>query len=347
MPVLDKANISEVKRYDEFTRKSPYGKTTQDRSWAEVKKEWLNEQVYVERNGEIVAAMSLLIRKFFNTYSLIYAPRGPVCDIYDKELVEELMREVDKLAKEYRAFAVRFDPEVIYDKELAEEYEKLGYRVKNYGFEPSELIQPRYNMILDIEGLDEEEVMAKFSRKTRYNVRLAGRRGVEISHHTSDEALEIFYDIYKVTTARNEIGQRNLQYFKDMRDAYGDKLRIYLGKHEDDYISGAITINYGKKVWYVYGASTNNKRNHMPNYLMQMEMIKWGLETGASEYDFGGVLELDNSDGLYRFKEGFCREDGVTEFIGEFDKVYKPFIYKGFTKVIPYIQQLVKKIRRD
>jgi len=346
MPVLDINNREEVERYIKFTKTSKYATATQDMEWALVKKDWKSEHVYVERDGEIVAAMSLLIRSFVLGYTMIYATRGPVCDVYDTELVCELIKEVDKVAKKYKGFMLRFDPEVLFDKELDKKYRSLGFLVRNEGFGKSDLIQPKYNMILDIKDKTEEELMSEFSNKTRYNIRLSKRKGVTVYYDNSDEALKKFYEVYNTTAERNKIGMRPFDYFVRMRDAYKDELRVYLTEHEGDTLSGAVTINYGDKVWYAYGASSNEKRNLMPNYLMQWEMIKWGLETGAARYDFGGVFELNNNDGLYKFKEGFCRKIGATEFIGEIDKVYNKTMYFAFTKVIPKIQSMrVKRLR--
>ena len=87
-----------------------------------------------------------------------------------------------------------------------------------------------------------------------------------------------------------------------------------------------LAIGYGDKVWYLYGASSNEYRNVMPNYLLQWEMIKWAIERGARVYDFRGVsgnLSEDNPlYGLYRFKQGFNGE--FTEFIGDMSIVYRP-----------------------
>ena len=140
---------------------------------------------------------------------------------------------------------------------------------------------------------------------------------------------------------RDKIGHRPYEYFKRMVDAYGssDLLRIYIAEHEGEPLSGAICIHYGNKTWYIYGASSNNKRNLMPNYAMQAEMIRWGFENGSKIYDFGGVFILDKTNGLYKFKEGFCRREGATEFIGEFDLVYNPLLYTGFAKVLPMVQR--------
>ena len=95
--------------------------------------------------------------------------------------------------------------------------------------------------------------------------------------------------------------------------------RIYLAYYEGQPIAGSLAIHYGDKVWYLYGASSNEHRNVMPNYLVQWEMIRWAIETGCRIYDFRGVSGyLDESNplyGIYRFKKGFSGE--LTEFIGE------------------------------
>lgn len=348
MAILDINNKEDVQRYIKFVKTSNHATATQDMEWALVKKGWESEYVYIEKDGEIVAAMSLLIRKFMLGYTMIYATRGPVCDLYDINLVCELVKEVDKVVKKHKGFMLRFDPEVLYDEELDGKYRNLGFKVRNKGYGKVDLIQPKYNMILDLEDKTEDDLLSEFSNKTRYNIRLSKRKGVTVYHDNSDESLKKFYEVYNTTAERNKIGMRPYEYFVRMRDAYKDELRIYLTEHEGDILSGAVTINYGDKVWYAYGASSNEKRNLMPNYLMQWEMIKWGLETGAKKYDFGGVFELNNSEGLYKFKEGFCRKAGATEFIGEIDKVYNKAMYFAFTKIIPSIQSIrVKRLRKE
>ena len=108
-----------------------------------------------------------------------------------------------------------------------------------------------------------------------------------------------------------------------MYDELGDDIRLYMAYYEDKPIAGTLAINYGDKVWYLYGASSNAYRNVMPNYLLQWEMIKWAIASGSRVYDFRGVSgDIDESNplyGLYRFKKGFNGE--LTEFLGEYDLV--------------------------
>ena len=341
MAILDLNNAAKVADYTKYMEESPWANATQDLAWSKVKAEWENEQVYVEREGKIVAAMSLLIRKVFGKASMIYAPRGPICDFSDTALVQELMESVDQVAKKHHAFLFRMDPELPRNKELEEAYAKLGYLVRNEQCDKFDLIQPRYNMILNIGGYTFDELMTHFSEKTRYNIRLAARKGVTVRWSHDEEDLKTFYELYKITAVRDKIGYRPYEYFQRMLHAYKpEQIRIYIAEHEGEGLSGAICIHYGKKTWYIYGASSNEKRNLMPNYAMQAEMIRWGLENGSEIYDFGGVFILEKTNGLFKFKEGFCRQEGATEFIGELDRVYNRFFYTGSTKVVPQIQRL-------
>ena len=173
------------------------------------------------------------------------------------------------------------------------------------------------------------------------------KNNIEVTYSHNEEDLKEFYEIYRITAKRDKIGYREYEYFKDMLDSFDENiLRIYLTKHEGDILSGAIAINYGKKVFYLYGASSNEKRNLMPNYIMQLEMIRWAIETKCNFYDFGGLVTLDETHGLYRFKLGFCKQEGVTEFIGEIDKVYRNFSYFLYIKVLPLIRKVKFKINR-
>ncbi len=346
MPILNIADESAVKRYNTFVRNSAFATATQDINWAIVKKGWDNAQIFIERDGEIIAAMSLVIKRLAG-FSMLYAPRGPVSDPYDVTALKLLMDEIKSFAKANRAFVLRFDPETVYDDDLVTQYQALGLKVRGRGTDKNALIQPLYNMILNLAGETEENLLARFSQKTRYNINLSRRKGVTVTFGTTEDELKVFYELYEIMSIRNRLVIRSYAYFQDMMRAFEGRIRIYLTRHEDDYLSGAVAIMYGDKLWYIYGASSNEKRNLMPNYLMQWEMIRWGLENNIHRYDFGGIFEIDKEDGLYKFKEGFCREEGVTELIGEVDKVYKPLVYKLFTDVYPRLQKLKIKLLRN
>ena len=147
------------------------------------------------------------------------------------------------------------------------------------------------------------------TQQTRRNLRIAIRDGIEV-RPAGPESLDEFMRLMTLTGERDGFATRPKAYFERFLSALGEHARLYLGFYEGRAISGAITTNFGGKACYVYGASDNECRNHMPNYLMQWEMIRWALETGCTVYDFQGVSgnlspEGNHMYGLYRFKKGF------------------------------------------
>ncbi|MEG2348636.1 MAG: peptidoglycan bridge formation glycyltransferase FemA/FemB family protein [Clostridia bacterium] len=347
MPVLDKSNQELIKKYENFVKNFEGSNLMQSINWSKVKNNWDFEAVYVERNGNIVGSMLILIQKIpFKNYTFMYSPRGPVCNINNLEIMDELLKEVDILAKKYKAFMFKFDPAIKYDESIINKYKEKGFKIYGKNSDKDKLIQPLNDAVLDIDLKTEELLLKNFTEKTRYNIRLSLRKGVEVYYSNSKEDLKTFYEIYKVTTIRDNIGCRPFEYFERMLDAYSkDEIRIYIAKHENDKLSAAIATNYGSELFYLYGASSNIKRNLMPNYAMQWEMIKWGLETGCKKYNFGGILNLNQNNGLYKFKIGFCKVEGIIEYIGEINKVYNKFVYFIFAKGLPIIKKIKRQIR--
>ncbi|MEG2310924.1 MAG: peptidoglycan bridge formation glycyltransferase FemA/FemB family protein [Clostridia bacterium] len=347
MPVLNKEDKNEVLRYNEFVQNFNGASLMQDLGWGEVKNNWKKEGIYIEENGKICATMMVLFEKIpkINAY-MMYAPRGPVCDIYNIELVKKLVEEANKLAKINKAFVLKIDPQVVYDDKLAKIYMDAGFRVSPKDADIDSLIQPIQNVVLNIKNKTEEELLKGFMEKTRYNIRLSNRKGISVNYSHDIKDLEIFYEIYKITTIRDKIGCRSFEYFERMLNAYDEKhLRIYIAKHENTNLSAAIALNFGGELFYLYGASSNEKRNLMPNYAMQWEMIKWGIDTKCCTYNFGGLLTLDKDNGLYKFKTGFCTVNGIEKYIGEIDKIYNKAIYLLYSKGLPIYKKVGRKLK--
>ena len=216
------------------------------------------------------------------------------------------------------------------DKEFREIVEKIGYKVKDDAKDFKDEIQPRFVFRLDIKGKTEDEILAGCHQKTRYNIRLAKRKGVEIREGNRED-LKDFHKIMIETGSRDGFIIRSLEYFEKMYDELAPKhMKVLMAYYEGKPISGIIPIMYGNKTWYLYGASSNEHRNLMPNYLLQWEMIRQAIQNGCDVYDFRGVSGVvDESHpqyGLYRFKKGFGAE--FTEFIGEVYLPFKPLTYK-------------------
>ncbi len=315
-----------LNEYKEFLKNHPRANFAQYPEWAKLKDMWKNEVVLsLDENGKIKGSMSLLIRKvpFFNS-TLMYSQRGPVCDIYDKETMAELISSAKELAKKHKSYVLKIDPDIEKgDEKFKNIMTDLGFKIieaKDF-----EAIQPNVVVKKNIKGMTEEEVFDSFHSKHRYNIRLSIKKGcsVEIGKR---EDLKVFHDVMVETGLRDGFMPRSLEYFEKMYDSLGDMMRLYLVKYEGEVISGAISILYGNTVCYLYGASSNKNRNAMPNYLMQWEMMKWAIEENCDIYDFRGVpSDADETNGLLRFKMGFNAER--VEYVGTLDYVFNPFMY--------------------
>ena len=332
--------------YKEFLEKHERCNFQQSLEWAKVKGNWTNE-VIISRNekGEIVGALSVLIRNVPIWGNLLYASRGPTCDIHDETVLNDLMAGLRELGKKYKAFTIKWEPDIKSDDtKFREIVTKAGFKIKDDAKDFSEGIQPRYVFRLDIKDKTEDEIFSAFHSKTRYNVRLATKKGVEIREGTKED-LKDFTRIMEITGKRDNFLTRPLSYFEKMYDELApEHLKLMMAYYEGKPISGILDIIYGNKIWYLYGASSNEHRNLMPNYLLQWEMIKYSIEHKKDMYDFRGVVGIvDESHpqyGLYRFKKGFNAE--FTEFIGEIYLIPRPIIYKLYK----ISEKLYKKLAR-
>lgn len=313
--------------YETFVSSHPNGEFTQSINWQKVKNNWGFEAVVSrDSQGKIVGSMGVLIQRIpLIGTSFLYAPRGPVCDLHDRDVLSDLKAGADQLARKYNAHMLKIDPNVpMSDTRFIEIAKGLGFR-QNYGPEGFEGIQARFNYRLYLNGRTADELFANLTQKTRYNCRVAMKKGVEI-RVVGKEYLDEFVRIMQATGERDGFNTRPKAYFERMLDALGEHVRMYMGFYQDQPICGAITTNYAGKACYVYGASDNVYRNVMPNYLIQWEMIQWAVETGCTVYDFQGVSgNLDENAhmyGLYRFKRGF--NGTLDELAGEFDYLYQP-----------------------
>ena len=341
------------KIYKEFLEKHERCNFQQSPEWAKVKSNWINEVVLAEdENKNIIGAVSVLIRKIPIFGYIMYSSRGPICDIHDMEVMKQLTDGIKELAKKYKAIVYKAEPDVeSSDEEFRKVVTNLGYMIKDDAKNFREEIQPIYVFRLDIKGKTEEEIFAGFHSKTRYNVRLATKKGVTVKEGTRED-LKDFHRIMVETGARDGFIIRPLSYFEKMYDELAPKhMKLLMAYYDGKPISGVIPIMYGNKTWYLYGASSNSHRNLMPNYLLQWEMIKIALERKDDIYDFRGVSGVVDENhpqyGLYRFKKGFGAT--FTEFIGEIYIPFKPFtysLYKFSEKTFRNLRGLKTKFKK-
>ena len=326
------------KEYKKFLEENERCNFQQSLEWAEVKKpNWKPEVILAENEDG----------------NIMYASRGPVCDIHDIAVMKQLTDGAKELAKKYNAIVLRIEPDVLKsDKTFRDIVTNLGYKIKDDAKDFKDEIQPRFVMQLNIKNKTEEEILAGFKQKWRYNIRLAGRKGVVIKEGTRED-LKDFHKIMIETGNRDGFITRPLEYFEKMYDNMvpGGHMKLLMAYYEDKPISGVIPIFYGNKTWYLYGASSNQHRNLMPNYLLQWEMIKMAIARHDDIYDFRGVSGVVDENhpqyGLYRFKKGFGAT--FTEFIGEIYIPFKPLTYKLYKfseKTFRTLRQIKRKITK-
>ena len=320
------------KQYSEFLQKHERCNFQQSLEWGEIKTNWKKEVILAEdEQKNIIGSLCVWIRKIPIFGNIMYSSRGPVCNIHDMAVLKQLTDGAKELAKKYNAFVLRIEPDILSsDQDFRNVITGLGYKIKDDAKNFREEIQPRYVFRLNIKDKTEDEIFAGFHQKTRYNVRLAKRKGVEIKEGTKED-LKDFHKIMVETGSRDGFIIRSLDYFERMYECMAPKhMKLLMAYYNNEPIAGTIPIFYGNKTWYLYGASSNKHRNLMPNYLLQWEMIKMAIARKDDIYDFRGVSGVvDESHpqyGLYRFKKGFGAE--FTEFIGEVYIPFKPIRYK-------------------
>ncbi|MFD1418853.1 lipid II:glycine glycyltransferase FemX [Companilactobacillus keshanensis] len=329
MPVLTK-NDPEIKKYQDYIKGADFTSITQTLEWGHVKSNWDGFYVYLGDIDNPTAAMSIL-----TINGLAYCSKGYVGDDFNVDTLDALVAEADPVLKENNCFLLRIDPEVPFNEKLDSKLADHGYTLRNRNLPLSEAhstIQPRFNFVMDIKDADPEDILMSFHSKTRYNIRLAKRKGVTIESGDTQEFMDQFYETYKVMSDRHDITYRPKAYFDRMVEAFSgkDMMNIYLASVDGEVIAGSICFEYGDKAWYMYGGSLNSHRNFMAPHLLQWAMIEHAIADHKERYDFGGIFGFDVSDGLYKFKHGFFKDSKYLEYIGEIDHVLNKKRYDGF-----------------
>lgn len=342
-------NSTELETWNHFVSADRAGDLLQSSAWGELKSAsgWTSTVVAAFDGSAIAGGMMMLRRALPFGRALFYAPRGPVLDWSNSDMVAAVTQTARDYAREHGGLLIKIDPP-FEDPGAARSLEACGYRSVGGcgGFGGT---QPRCVMQLDLKRpLD--DVIASFHQKWRYNIRLAQKKGVSIRMSADRADLPAFYAILRETAKRDGFLVRSQSYFEAMWDALVPRgwMRLFLGEVEGDPVCGALSYFFGDKAWYTYGASSNAHREKMPNYLMQWEMISRAHELGCRWYDFRGVSctpddPNDKTAGLNRFKSGF--NPRFVRYIGEFDLPLSLPGYWAFTKALPRARAMMKRER--
>jgi lipid II:glycine glycyltransferase (peptidoglycan interpeptide bridge formation enzyme) len=251
-------------------------------------------------------------------------------------LQDAFWSEVDPICRKRRAVFLSVEPDEIPGESGGEEWESpRGFTVSPHA------IQPRRTIIVDISG-EEEQILGRMKQKTRYNIRLAEKKGVVV-HPSSD--MGQFSKLMQATGERDEFGVHSLEYYQRAYDLFHPlgACELLLAEFQGEPLAALFVFSWGQRSWYFYGASASLHRNLMPTYLLQWEAIKWARAAGCSQYDLWGIPDYDQETleaefrdrsnglwGIYRFKRGFGGRIGPSA--GTWDRVYQPVLYNLYLR---------------
>jgi lipid II:glycine glycyltransferase (peptidoglycan interpeptide bridge formation enzyme) len=263
-----------------------------------------------------------------------YIPHGPLVDWTNEEQVELLFNQIDFAIYEHRSGFLSFEP-LLWQGELPE-WEAICDRLGNV---PSEAtVQPPQTILLDLRpSLD--DILAAMKQKTRYNIRLAARKGVTVRQGSLKD-LPIFNALMRLTGQRDGFGVHAPEYYHAADELFApDHVALFVAEFEERPLSAVMVFKWGRTAGYLYGASSNELRELMPSYAVQWAAIQWAKIQGCTEYDLWGIPDAppdeleanftDRSDGLwgvYRFKRGFGGE--IKRTVGSWERPYNKRIQK-------------------
>jgi lipid II:glycine glycyltransferase (peptidoglycan interpeptide bridge formation enzyme) len=203
-------------------------------------------------------------------------------------------------------------------------------------FKPVKSIQPQRTIMLDLTS-GEDILLANMKAKWRYNIHLAERKGVRVRVAETVADVHDWYSLLQTTSLRDGFGIHTLHYYLRAWQIFAprNQARLFLADYNGQLLAGIFVGLMADRAVYLYGASSNELRQFMPNYLLQWEAIRWAKQERASTYDFWGIPETDRRDeamaGVYRFKSGWGGK--IVRFAGNYEYIYHPLAMSLVRKV--------------
>ncbi|MFZ5855757.1 MAG: lipid II:glycine glycyltransferase FemX [Chloroflexota bacterium] len=314
-----------LKEWNRFLEGHPHAHILQTGEWGELKAGFGWDAVRIV-TGDIGA--QILFRKLPLGFTIAYVPK-PILDSGQWTVDGGFWKEVDLVCKKRRAVFLKIEPDFWEDQKPETWNLKLETSPHN--------IQPPRTIVVDIRGT-EEEILARMKQKTRYNIRLAEKKGVTV--RTWDD-IPAFHAMMLVTGGRDGFGVHSLEYYRRAYELFypTGMAELLVAEFEGKPLAALMVFARGRRAWYMYGASTDEERNRMPTYLLQWEAMKWARSKGAEEYDLWGVPDEDESTleanfetrhdglwGVYRFKRGFG--GAVKRAEQARDRIFNPLLYR-------------------
>ena len=322
------------------------------------------EQEY--RPGQPAAAAALILKKTINRrgfaakLSILYAPKGPLLDWTNEALRGRVMDDLQAFARKQGSIFLKIDPDIVTgtgipgaEGEAADqdglrvqaEMERRGWRFSD------DQIQFRNTVWVDL-TLPEDDLLARMKQKTRYNVRLAEKKGVTVRTGGLDD-LPMLYRMYAETSKRDGFVIREEAYYQAVWRGFmasdNPHCEPLIAEVEGEPVAAIFLFTFAGKAYYIYGMSRESHREKMPAYLLQWDAMKRAKAAGCSIYDLWGAPEVFNEAdrmwGVYRFKEGLGGK--VIRTLGAWDYAPNPLWYKLYANVMPRLLDIMRSRGRE
>ncbi|MBI2459863.1 MAG: peptidoglycan bridge formation glycyltransferase FemA/FemB family protein [Parcubacteria group bacterium] len=316
-------NLTDEKQLNDFVGREEHSQFLQSWQWGEFQQEvsgiiW---RIGVEVDGQLVASAKLVKKQLPMGRSYFYCGRGPVgITNYELRITNYLFEEIEKIAKQESVMFLRFEP---------------AFKIQNSKFKIIQTIdvQPSQTLILDL-SRSEEELLKQMHQKTRYNIRLAEKKGVKIVA-AGIGRFEEFWQLLVSTGDRDEFNLHGRSYYQAMLKLDSDFVKLFFAEYQGKPLAGNLMVFFGDTATYIHGGSLAENRETMAPYALQWHNIKLAKQLGYKYYDFHGVDEI-KWPGVTRFKIGFGGK--IINYPGTFDLVYDAGWYN--------IYKMVRKVRR-
>jgi len=318
--------------WNTFLSNHPTAHLLQSGEWGQLKSAFGWEAVHLVE-GETGA--QILFRHLPLGFTLAYLPKGPVSASTPNP---GFWSALDHACRARRAVFLKVEPN-------GWEEEGRTSTPNLQGFLPSpQHIQPRNTLVIDLDG-SEDDIFNRMKPKTRYNIRLAGRKEVVV--HPSDD-IETFYNVMTTTGQREEFHVHSKDYYRRAYDLFHPKgmCELFVADFEGRTLACLMVFARSRQAYYFYGASSDVDRNRKATYPLQWEAIRWAHAQGCEEYDMWGIpdeatdVAEDDAEaredglwGVYRFKRGFG--GAIRHAITAMDRIYNPLLYKLYSWRFP------------
>jgi lipid II:glycine glycyltransferase (peptidoglycan interpeptide bridge formation enzyme) len=320
-----------------------------------------------------VAAMVLKRRIMRRTLAahlcILYSPKGPLLDWDDATLRAQVLEDLEAMAEKERAIFLKLDPDVVLGRGVPDVFaagtENLGEQVaaqlrqRRWIFS-NEQVQFRNTIMIDLTR-SEDALLHAMKQKTRYNIRLAEKRGVSVRTGTADD-LPALYRMYATTSERDGFAIRNEGYYRKVWETFmrprasreEPRAEPLIAEVKGQAVAAIFVFYFAKRAYYIYGMSGQAHRDKMPNHLLQWEAVKHAKRLGCTHYDLWGAPDIfDESDpmwSVFRFKGGLGGE--VVRTLGAWDFPANSFWYPIFTRLLPRILEIMRargrqRVRQD